>query len=181
MCGGRRRPERIAQSLPVGKRCVARRIDFLLAEFSDFSKLCSSSWILPATVVVHVLELNASCFFGAPSRLPPSSHLSPRFYALLALALAQLALAAKGFGLMLPFTTPPHTPPATFAHCLDRRAAPLAPPRRHLSIPPLVLALSSTLMVPMLLFHSCPMLPLAHDPHDLVLRRCTPYRMRRLA
>ncbi|KAJ7090767.1 hypothetical protein B0H15DRAFT_836809 [Mycena belliarum] len=177
MCGGRRRPERIAQSLPVGKRCVARRIDFLLAEFSDFSKLCSSSWILPATVAVHVLELNGSRFFGAPLCLPPSSHLSPRFYALPALVLAQLALAAKGFGLTLPFTTPP----PTFAHGLDRRAAPLAPPRRHLSIPPLVLALSSTLMVPMLLFHSCPMLPLAHDPHDPVLRRCTPYRMRRLA
>ncbi|KAJ7101455.1 hypothetical protein B0H15DRAFT_816163, partial [Mycena belliarum] len=154
MCGGRRRPEHIAQSLPVGKRCVARRIDFLLAEFSDFSKLCSSSWILPATVAVHVLELNASRLFGAPSRLPLSSHLSPRFYALLALALAQLALAAKGFGLTLPFTTPLvlgsrnlHTPLATFAHGLDRRAAPLAPPRRHLPVLTLFPALPSTLMV----------------------------------
>ncbi|KAJ7101497.1 hypothetical protein B0H15DRAFT_413119, partial [Mycena belliarum] len=127
-------------------------------------------------------------FFGAPSRLPPSSHLSPRFYALPALAFAQLALAAKGFGLTLPFTTPlvlgsrnSHTPLATFAHGLDRHAAPLAPPRRHLPVLTLVSALPSTLMVPMLLFHSCPMLPLAHDPHDPVLRRCTPYRMRRLA
>ncbi|KAJ7082689.1 hypothetical protein B0H15DRAFT_993488 [Mycena belliarum] len=45
-----------------------------------------------------------------------SPHLSPHFYALLALALAQLALAAKGFGLTLPFTTPPRAWLAELAH-----------------------------------------------------------------